>query len=454
MDITSLTFILLALPAILLLYHCIPGRGKNIFLLLASWLLYSWGSPIRLLFLWVYVLYDYGMGMLLEKCRRQKILSALLLGMSAVLQTFGLIFLRLAASDTENFQFPAGLGIYTLQGLGYLIQIYRSRQRADISFVRVALYLSFFPVNFAGPLISFQEFWQQQDNRRCNILHLGAGLGTFVCGLGEKVVLADTMRYIFDELRQIDANNMSLLTAWLTVITFSLHLYYSLLGYSEMARGLAECFGLRLPKNFQHPLFSTSISNLAENWNVTVTAWFQLHFHHFLFGNVRKKWQKYASLLLMWVIMGAWYGTQLPYLTWGLLMGIFITAERLFLRKFLKSRHVLGIFYTFLVTQFAWTLLMCSSLEETAVFWRAMLGFGKGLSDQYSLYFLTSYAPILLVSIYIATGLFHNFTDGLSGTKAGKLIFALVPAAQGALLIFCLASVLYTHTDTPIWLKI
>ncbi len=453
MDIASLTFIILVLPVLLLIYYCIPGKAKNVFLLIGSWLMYTWGDPSRLLFLWVYILYDFAIGMLLEKCRKHRNISTILLALSALLQTFGLTAVRAAAANQESFRFPIGIAVYTLQGLGYLISVYRGRQTAETSFLKIALYLSFFPVNFAGPLISCQEFWQQLERRRCNILHLSTGLEIFIRGLAEKTVLADTLRHIFEELRQTEFTDMSMLTAWLTLWAFSLCLYFTMLGYSEMARGISECLGLHLPRNFQHPFFSMSLARFAENWNTTVYSWYQRNFRHFLLGNIRHKWQKYAGLILMWTVMGAWYGIQPQFLVWGLCTGLLLTAEDLFLHRFLSKNQMVGLLYTFLIVHFLFILIMCQSFSEAGHFFCALLGLGKGFADQYSIYFFTSYIPILLASVYIAMGLFHNITEWLAATKCGKIFAAFIPLAEGFLLIFSLASMIYTHTDpTPILL--
>ena len=179
---------------------------------------------------------------------------------------------------------------------------------ASVKFLNVALYVFMFPIIYAGPLITYLEYEEQLEKRPCNIIQLSGGLELFIRGLAEKVILADTFGYIFRELRQ--AGQMSMLTAWLTTLSFSMYLYFELLGYAEMARGLGKCFGFQFPKNFSHPFFTSSITAFLQSWNITLLLWFQTNFRYFLFGRYEKKWQKYCFLILTWALIGAWYGIR------------------------------------------------------------------------------------------------------------------------------------------------
>lgn len=454
MNIASLTFILLLFPLLLFLYYCIPRGGKDGFLLLASWLLVGWGDPMRLAVFLGYVLYDYGMGCLLGKLCEHRNISSILLGVSAVLQTAGLAAFRCMADDSSQLLFPLGISILTLQGLSYLIDIYRKRLTAEKRPLPVALYLSFFPVLFAGPLISYQEFSAQLKNRRCNVLRLGTGLGLFVKGLAEKVVLADALRHIYTQLNQTKPEAMSMLTAWMAVTAFSLSLYFELLGYSEMARGIAEGLGFQLPKNFHHPFFSISITRFTENWNITVNTWFQQRFRLLLFGNSSRKWQKYIGIILMWMLIGAWYGMQPTFLVWGILIGLLLTLEELCLRDVFFKTPMLGLLFTAVLMQFSWVLFLEKDFMGVFWYWKAMAGFGNGITDSFGRYFFAAYAPVILVCFYIATDLFRIIAEHTEQTKFGKKFVQLAPVGETILLIYCIASMLHGGSDAAMWLKL
>ncbi|MBQ4466041.1 MAG: hypothetical protein II916_08785 [Oscillospiraceae bacterium] len=449
MYLASFTFTVAVLPVLLLCYYFIPAKGKTAFLLVCSFLIYAWGAPVRALYLLAYLGFDYGMGLLLEFARPHRTTSTFLLGGSAVLQVAVMTTVREFAA-AGGLLFPFGIAIYTLQGLGYLIGIYRGRHPASRNFLHLALYLSFFPMLYAGPVVNYLEFNEQMQKRQCNIICLSEGLALFIQGLAEKVVLADTFGYMFRELRA--AGSLSMLTAWLMTISFAMYLYFELLGYSEMARGLGKAFGFDLPKNFNHPFFTPSITSFMQSWNITLLLWFQTNFRHFLFGKVEKKWQKYAVIILTWVFIGGFYGMRVQFLLWGLAIGVLVTIEQLVIAPLLNQRYLLGMIYTALLMQFVWVLFFAENLTEVGYVWRTMLGFGSGIADQNGLYFFTSYIALILLGLYVATDLFRNISDRIGTTAFGRAVDRLKPIWHGLLMIFCLASMLYGERAAGLWL--
>lgn len=452
MYLATFTFTVAVLPVMLLCYYLIPAKGKNLFLLLCSLLIYGWGQPMRVLYPLACICYDFGMGLLLERVKEKKFLSALLLGISAVLQMSAVVYVR-SASAAGDFLFPFGIAVYTLLGLGYLIGIRRGRHPATMHFTRLALYLTFFPVLYAGPFLSYGELEEQLRNRTCNVIRLSEGISRFIRGLAEKVVLADTFGYLFRELRQ--TQDMSMLTAWLTTISFSMYLYFELLGYTEMARGIGCALGFTLPESFRHPFFAPSVTEFMQGWHCSLTLWFQANFRYFVFGQApRHKWHKYAGLILTWVLIGAWYGSKPQFLLWGFVIGVLLTWEQLVLEPLTRRRYVVGMLLSAAVLQFAWVLFFVDDLSEVIAIWKAMLGFGKGIADSYGFYFFTSYIAFILLGFYIAADLFRNISDRISGTGFGKFLSFWKPLAHAALLVFCLASMLYGERFAGLWLQV
>ena len=439
MPLSSLTFTVLLLPVVLLLYYCIPDKGKQWYLLACSLVIYGWGSPVRVLYPAAFLFFDYGMGLLLERQQRNRVLCTTLLSLAAVTQTAAMALIRYAAFLNGRTFFPFGIAVYSLQGMAYLIGVYRKRHPAAVRFQDLALYLFLFPVLYAGPLTNYMDFTEQLGKRRSNVISLSEGLGIFIRGLAEKVIMADTFGMLFRELRQTPGNTMSMLTAWLTTIAFSLYLYFELMGYAQMARGLGKCFGFELPRNFSHPFFRPGITAFMQNWNITVLLWFQTNFRHFLLGGARKKWQSYAGQVLTWVLIGAWYGMRLQFLLWGLCIGLLLVFEQTVLDGYIRRHYIFSVFYALIIVQFSWVLFYADTLGEAAQYWRSMLGFGAGIVDRSGFYFLTSYAAVLLLGLYIATDLFRNITERLSASRIGQGMQVLTPVIHGGLLLFCLA---------------
>lgn len=454
MYLSSLTFTVLILPLLLLMFCLLPQKGKYPFLLCAGLLIFGWSSPVRLVFPAAYLCFDYGIGLLLGRLQDRRGISRAILVGASLLQAAALLMIRRAFADSTDPFFPIGTAIMTLQGLGYLIGVCRKKHPAEKNFLHFALYLTFFPLLYAGPLISYPEFRSQLEKRRYNIHSLGAGIELFIRGLAEKVVFADTLGYVFRELRQTDPAQISMLTAWLTVVTFSMYLYFELLGYADMARGLGKCFGITLPKAFGQPFLSNGVTQFMEQWNITHVLWFQSNFRHLLLQGSKHRWMKYASLVVMWMLIGIWYNTTFPFLLWGMFIGLLLAVEQLFLGKILERNYAFGLAYTAVVLQFAWVFLFADSLPEVLAFWKAMLGFGSGLADSYGIYFFTSYIVFLLICFYIASDLFRNIMERIAATAVGRKIAVYMPLINCLILIFCMASMLYADGQAELWLHL
>ena len=450
MQLASLTFLIVILPIMLMIYYLLPDRARQGFLVICSFVLYGWGSPLRILYPAAFLCYDYGTGLLLEKCRKNKIISIIVLCFSAIMQITVMSYIRNNAN--ENQFFPFGIAIYTLQGIGYLTGIYRRHHSAEENFFALGAYLLFFPALFAGGLFSYAEFADQNHHKHLNIVSLSNGLSLFIRGLAEKVVLADTFGYIFRELQQIAPENMSMLTAWMTTIIFSMYLYFELLGYSEMARGLGKCFGYELPKNFSHPFFTSSMTAFMKSWNITLVMWFDTNFRKLLFRNYSKKWTGHLGFVLMWILIGAWYGMKPQFILWGILTGLFLLNEKLFLEKIIRQKYIAGVVYTAIASQFLWVLFFSDSFRQAGGFWKAMLGFGNGILDQTGIYFLVAYLALILMGFYIATDLFRNIAERVTASKFGQKLTVFMPLFHSILLIFCLASMLYGRQSETLWL--
>ncbi len=452
MQIASLTFVMIVLPVMLAVYYFLPNKIKQIGLVFSSFMLYGWGSPIRIIYPLAELVYDYGAGIFLEKYRKEKPISKGIIYFSVIIQIFAMIYFRNVIQEEKIF--PFGIMIYTLQGLGYLFGVYRREHEAERNIFILGGYLLFFPSVFAGGLYAYPEFVQQNRNKHFTIISLSDGLSIFIRGLAEKVVLANTFGYIFQELQQIAPEEMSMLTAWLTTIIFSMYLYFELLGYSEMARGLGKCFGYDLPKNFRQPFFTSSITALMESWNITLVSWFDKYFRKGIFGNNSKKWVSYAGFIFMWVLIGAWYGMKKQFLLWGFFIGIILLAEKLFLEKNIRQKYIAGAVYTAIIPQFLWVLFFSENLTESVNYWKAMAGFGNGIFDRTGIYFLVSYIALILTGVYIATDLFRNILERLTISAYGQKLMMFLPLVHGGLLIFCLASMLYGEQIDYLWLRL
>ena len=273
MVFSSAVFLFLFLPAVFVLSRILPGiRLKNLFLLVVSLLFYAFGEPVYVLLMLLSCVINYGAGRLLAagspSPARDKLVVAvtlvLNLGMLGVfkytdffLSTVNQVFSL--EIPLTGIALPVGISFFTFQGLSYVIDVYRDRDLAARSFVKLALYISFFPQLIAGPIVKYHDVAQQIDHRETNPSLTADGVRRFIVGLAKKLLVANTVGRMADLVFAAGPGELDIRVAWLGALCYTLQIYFDFSGYSDMAIGLGRMFGFRFLENFQYPYVSASI---------------------------------------------------------------------------------------------------------------------------------------------------------------------------------------------------
>ena len=275
MVFSSLIFLYQFLPLVLLLYFVIPRRflaARNLVLLVFSLLFYSWGETVAIWLMVGSILLNYLHGWLVERfCGRGERKKARAVVASAVVLNLLLLgifkyadfFLQSAAAvlgrdlPLLHIALPIGISFYTFQSLSYPIDIYRGEARAQKSLIAFGMYVSFFPQLIAGPIVTFHSIADQLTNRRESADSFSRGISRFMQGLGKKVLFANNIGLLWEQISAMPTETMPVLTAWLGIIAFAFQIYFDFSGYSDMAVGLGLLFGFHFPENFNHPYLST-----------------------------------------------------------------------------------------------------------------------------------------------------------------------------------------------------
>ncbi len=285
MVFSSLLFLTLFLPLTVALYALLPGRCRNLLLLVASLLFYAWGEPVYLVLMLVTTLYVWllglGVGDCLKKQRRGAARVLLVLCLVLSLGTLAYFkysgfFLSLISGAKGSWTappLPIGISFYTFQALSYLIDVYRGEVEAQRSWLRFAMYLSLFPQLIAGPIVRYSDVEQQLMTRPWDLSQLSAGIRRFTVGLGKKVLLANQIGLVWEEVSS--AGSLSVLGSWLGALAFALQIYFDFSAYSDMAVGLGRMFGFSFPENFRYPYESKSITEFWRRWHITLGTWFR-----------------------------------------------------------------------------------------------------------------------------------------------------------------------------------
>lgn len=349
------TFLFLGFFTLILLgWYLLPGRGQRIWLLAANYLFYMWSMPALGLLLLGETGLSYGAARWMggpgdgPQGRRRAILTV------ACLLQFGLLFackylqmtldllgmiLPGAAGLHVELLLPAGISFFTFAMTGYLFDVWRGKTPAERNFLDYAVFVSFFPCILAGPIGQARSFLPQLKTRRPFAAEqLKGGLLRFAWGMLQKLVLADNIGTMVNAAY---AGQITTPLTWIAVLLlYSLQIYYDFAGYSNMAVGLAQAMGLKVPENFDAPYFTTSVTGFWKKWHMSLTGWFREYLYFPLGGSRKGPPRTCLNILIVFAVSGLWHGAAVHYVVWGLLNGVFQVWERLTapLRKRVEER--------------------------------------------------------------------------------------------------------------------
>ena len=426
MVFSSLIFLYLFLPAVILCYFLSPKFGKNFVLLAFSLFFYAWGGWKYLPVLLASVGCSFVFGWLLEGRGGTKqgkvllILSCVVsLGLLGIYKytdfVIGSVNSLLGTSlPLAKLVLPIGISFYTFQMLSYTIDVYRGSP-AQHNFIDFAAYVTMFPQLIAGPIVRYDDVALQLRQRRSTVDGCYDGAVRFMIGLGKKVLLANNLALIGQEFRAVA--NPTVLYHWLYAVSFTLQIYFDFSGYSDMAIGLGKIFGFTFPENFNYPYISASITEFWRRWHMTLSTWFRDYVYIPLGGNRVSKLKNLRNIAVVWLLTGLWHGAGWNFILWGLLYAVLLMAEKLFLKKYLDKFPVLGHIYTLFFVIAGFVLFNAESLQQCGADLAGMF-MGTG-TDVLSLYALRNYGGLLLIGILCACPLGKWIVTKLSGARWG-----------------------------------
>lgn len=452
MVFSSLSFIFVFLPFFLVLYYIFPAKSRNLLLFLGSLVFYSFGEPYYLFLILCSITVNYmiGRGIARFKGRKFEKNSFLLL---ALAYNFGfLLFFKYTNFFIENINaalrlldihwrfytlklsLPLGISFYTFQIVSYVIDVYCEKVDADESFVSLGAYLCMFPQLIAGPIVVYSDIRDALKERTICIDNLDNGLKTFIIGLGYKVIIANRIGTLWNEVCTIGYESISTPLAWLGAFAYSMQLYFDFCGYSMMAIGLGEMLGFKMPVNFRHPYMARSVTDFWRRWHITLGAWFKEYVYIPLGGNRKGKLRTICNLFIVWFLVGFWHGAAWNFILWGLFIFILLIIEKNITLKWLNADNIFAqlISHTYMIFYIliSWTVFAISDFSELGTYLIKMFpiwgaGNNAGFADFTEL--LTTYAPLLIASIVFATNypekLFDKIRDKASGIIIAFIIF-------------------------------
>ncbi|MDY4105113.1 MAG: MBOAT family O-acyltransferase [Oscillospiraceae bacterium] len=434
---SSVVFLYVFLPLTLLTYRLAPKQARNTVLLIASLLFYFYGEQKYTLLLVISSLSDYVHGLYIESHRGQKgakialisslIINLAMLGVFKYLDFFiGIVNSLLGTSIAPvGLPLPIGISFFTFQTMSYTIDVYRGDAHAQKNLISFAAYVCLFPQLVAGPIVRYTDIDTELSDRSVTVDDLAAGARRFAVGLGKKVLIAN----LLGELAALypAAAEKTVLLAWTAAIAYLFQIYFDFSGYSDMAIGLGRMLGFHFPENFDHPYCSRSVTEFWRRWHMTMVGWFRDYVYIPLGGSRVGPLKRYRNILIVWMLTGLWHGAAWNFVVWGLCYGVLLIIEKRFLLEFLDRHRVFSHVYLLAVSVILFTVFGADSLSGAAQQLAVMFG-GGTLWNGDAVYYLRSYAVILLVSAVGATPLLRDLARRVEHTRAATVLEPLVTA--------------------------
>ena len=422
MVFSSVYFLFLYLPIVLLAYYLTPLKWRNLVLLILNLIFYGWGEPVYILIMFASIAIDYTHGLLVDKYKRRgndraarrAVASSVIFNLALLfffkywdfiagsLAAIGLGFMPLL-----GLRLPIGISFYTFQTMSYTIDVYRGDAKAQRSIINFGTFVTLFPQLIAGPIIKYKDLGDQIDHREHRVEQFASGVQVFVVGLAKKVLLANNLGLLWNAYKSMPAEQLTTAGAWLGIAAFSLQLYFDFSGYSDMAVGLGRMLGFTFMRNFNYPYISQSITEFWRRWHISLGTWFREYLYIPLGGNRVSRPRLFLNLLVVWAATGIWHGASWNFLIWGLYFAALLVLEKWFLGRLLEKlprpvRHL----YTLVLVLVSWAIFEVGDFSRIGVYLAAMFGRagGGGWDPAFGYHFL-SYLPTLILAGAAATPL-------------------------------------------------
>lgn len=428
MVFSSIAFIMYFMPVFFLVYYILPASYKNDWLFLASLGFYYYGvrgNPGYLLLMIMSVVVNFVAGKLIAAQKTKRARKAWLvvgivydLGWLILFKYLGFLIENLNALfgamhvkvqlETWNLILPIGISFYTFQIISYLVDVYRRETKAEKSLISLGTYLCMFPQLIAGPIVNYHLIQEQLHKRKHSMEKVESGLKVFALGLAYKVLLANRVGHLWTEVTAIGYESISTPLAWMSIVAYSLQLYFDFYGYSLMAIGLGRMMGFDFPQNFNNPYMAVSMTDFWRRWHMTLGGWFREYVYIPLGGNRGGFAKTVRNMFVVWLLTGLWHGASWNFVLWGLLLFVLLFVEKAGLGKVLERHKALGHIYMILWIPLSWLVFVITDLSQLGIYLQKLFPFfgnaGTVLFQGDYLKYGKTYGIYLVLGILFATG--------------------------------------------------
>jgi len=277
-----------------------------------------------------------------------------LFGSTTLNASIGLVF--------EDIALPLGISFYTFQLIAYVVDSYRAGEPL-LAPHHAASYVAFFPQLVAGPILRAERDGSQFVAPHPAVSRWPVALTRILWGVFKKRVVADSLVMLVRAGFE-SAGDLTTIQSLTAILAYTLQLYLDFSAYADIAIGLGELFGIRLPENFDRPYLSCSLREFWTRWHITLSSWLRDYLYIPLGGNRLSTPRASLNILITMGLGGLWHGAGWTYLIWGLWHGIWILIERFIQRFGLRiPRWIRGV-ATFTIVAIGWTFFRAASVNQ------------------------------------------------------------------------------------------
>ena len=428
MIFSSLEFIFIFLPILLIIYYITPNKYRNYVLLFGSIIFYFIGvkdHQAYMLLLAISVIINYFIGRLIGKNKKY----------SKIMLIFGIIYnlsflfvfkyydfvvsiiskISTKEIKTLNLTLPLGISFYTFQVIGYLIDVYKEKYDPEKSILNFSTNMIFFAKIISGPIVQFDDMKKQLEGRPYKLSKFIQGVRYFIVGLGLKTIIADNIGIMWNDILMIGIESISTPLAWLGIFTYAFEIYFDFWGYSVMAQGIGKMFGIDLPDNFNLPYLSKSFTEFFRKWHITLGTWFKNYIYIPLGGNRKGTIRTLLNLFIVWVITGLWHGANWNFIIWGIFIWILIVNEKLWLKKYLDKYPIIGQIYMIFFIPLTWTIFNITNLSQLNIMFEKLFPFfssNEVIDNLDFVKYIKDYGILMIISLICSTKLPKNLIEG------------------------------------------
>ena len=452
MVFSSIFFIFIFLPFTLMSYYIAPRKIRNIFLLIMSLLFYAWGEPAYILLMVATTLFNYFIARYMDKNKSNSkskyififavVVNLYILGF---FKYYGFLLDNINSVFNMNIQYrelplPIGISFYTFQTLSYLIDVYLGKVKVQKNVINFSLYVTMFPQLVAGPIVRYADVNKELSNRKESINTFGEGIERFIQGLGKKILLANNIGIVWTNIQTLSLGEISVVTAWIGIIAYTLQIYFDFSAYSDMAIGLGKMFGFSFIENFNYPYVSKSITEFWRRWHISLGSWFREYVYIPLGGNRKGIYKQCRNLFVVWLLTGLWHGASWNFIVWGLYYGCILFIEKLFLKSILdKIPNVFCHMYTMFLVIVGWVFFGIDSISDGVEYIKIMIGLSNNnIIDSKALYYISNNKVLFILLFIFATPIMNKVFNKIKRSKGNSGIIISVIALM-LLFMLCIA---------------